>query len=787
METQTANKRVIAKNTAFLFAGQILTWALTMVFTFYVPRRVGTTEWGALTSATAITTMASTVFALGIGTVMVRDMARDFTKAPAMIGTAIAARLVLSIPCLLLIVVVVQLGHYSVLTQQVIYVLAIGMLLQLLTGPFQAGFQAAERMHYNSLSDVISKGIVSFVSVAVILAGFDIVGVVVVSASAALIVLGLNLYWWRRVGKVSYRLDLKLMRYLVVGGLPFFATGIFLTIYLYVDSVMLSFMAPLPVVGLYGAPTKLFTTLLFLPVIFSTALFPALTRAYKVNPSEMVSLARKSFNLLTALSLPVAVGGMLLASQIIFLLYGKQYAPSAPIMVVLAATLVPTYLNILVNQFLVATDRQIAWTKVMAAACVLNPLLNYFLIGYFQRTTGNGGFGAAIALLTTEMLMTVAGVLLLPRGVLGATNVVTMLKSGLAAGIMGVGVFYTRTSFILLPIALGTALYFVSAFLLRVLPKEDFAMVSVFWYKAAAKLKLNRFARPKAAPGVLGWRELFTADLLHWQRIGFGARVNGNDRIGFAEAAKLWWNYPGVRATLIYRLGYAAHVRHVRLVPGIMYRRNIRKYGLDIVPSVPIGPGLYIPHPVSTVVMARKIGENVSLISGITIGMRNRHDFPTIGDNVTIGAGARLLGGITIGDNALIGANAVVTKDVPANSTAIGIPARILTQHSSQTANEALRGIPDAAAAGSSTRFARTSLRADDSSEMLAIRLHSANGHSNGNGNGNGNGVYVSRRLPESELDDLDELEDGDGARAELVTSGERPAFTIIRRPAAGS
>ena len=777
METQTANRRVIAKNTAFLFAGQILTWALTMVFTFYVPRRVGTTEWGALTSATALTTMASTIFALGIGTVMVRDMARDFRKAPQMIGTAIAARLILSLPCLALIVAVTQLGHFTVLTQQVIYVLTIGMLLQLLTGPFQAGFQAAERMAYNSLSDVISKGIVAFVSVAVILAGFDIVGVVVVSAGASLVVLLLNIVWWRRVSTVNFRLDVKLMRYLVIGGLPFFATGIFLTIYLYIDSVMLSFMAPLRVVGWYGAPTKLFTTLLFLPVIFSTALFPALTRAYKTNPPEMVGLARKSFNLLTALSLPVAVGGMLLASQIINLLYGQQYAPSAPIMVILAATVVPTYLNILVNQFLVATDRQIAWTKVMAAACVLNPLLNYFLIGYFQRTTGNGGFGAAIALLVTESLMTVVGIVLLPRGVLGASNLVTMLKSGLAAGIMGFGVFYTRMSFILLPIAFGAALYFVSAFLLKVLPKEDFAVVAVIWNKVAGKLKLNRFARPRpaGAGAAMGWRELFAADLLHWQRVGYGGHPGSTERVLWKDALKLWWNYPGVRATLIYRLGYGAHVRHIRLVPGYLMRRNLRKYGIDIVPSVQIGPGLYIPHPVSTVVMARKIGANVSLISSITIGMRNRHDFPTIGDNVTIGTGARVLGGVTIGDNALIGANAVVTIDVPPNSTAVGIPAHILKKHSPQIANEAVRGIPDAVAAGASTHFQRTSLRADDSDEIPAIRLHSPTGV------GNGNGARMSRRQIEQELDAYDD------EREELVASGERPAFTIIRRPASGN
>lgn len=770
MDEQAAHRRVILKNTAFLFLGQIVTWALTTVFTVYVPRRVGTIEWGALTSATALTTMASTIFALGIGTVMVRELARDFSNAPAMIGTALVARIILSLPCLLVVVFIVQLGkstgHYSTLTQEVIYILTIGMLFQLLTSPFQSGFQAAERMKYNSLSDVISKGIVSFLSVGFVLAHQDIITVVLVSAGASFVVMLLNLYWWRRVGSVSFRMDWKLMRLLVVGGLPFFATGIFLTIYLYIDSLMLSFMSPLQVVGWYGAPTKLFSTLLFLPVIFSTALFPALTRAFKRNPREMVGMARKSFNVLTALSLPMAVGGMLLSSQIIHLLYGDAYAPSVPIMMILSATLAPTYLNILVNQFLVATDRQIAWTKVMAAACVFNPVINFFLIGYFQRTTGNGGTGAAIALLTTEVLMVAVGILLLPRGVLGMNSVVTMMKSALATGVMALGVFYTRTSFILAPLALGTVLYLITAFLLRVLPAEDFGIVTEVWSKIAAKLKLRRSETGIASHAMPGVWLLFADDLRHWQQIGFGGEANDHGSVRLKDALKLWWNFPGVRATLIYRLSYAAHARHIRLVPGMLYRRNIRKYGLDIVPSVPIGPGLYIPHPVSTVVMARKIGKNVSLISGITIGMRNRHEFPIIGDNVTIGTGARVLGGVTIGENALIGANAVVTIDVPANSTAVGIPARILKPHAARAANEALRGIPDAIAAGESPRYARQALRTSDSSEITAIRLRSSNDAYGSRANGHFN----------------TEHEDTDDER--LVTTGERErvAFTVVRR-----
>ena len=91
-----------------------------------------------------------------------------------------------------------------------------------------------------------------------------------------------------------------------------------------------------------------------------------------------------------------------------------------------------------------------------------------------------------------------------------------------------------------------------------------------------------------------------------------------------------------------------------------------------------MGGGLYIVHPRGTTVVPAHMGENCSIIAAVTIGMRNEHGFPTIGKNVFIGAGARVLGAITLGDNAQIGANAVVIKDVPANATAVGIPAKVI-------------------------------------------------------------------------------------------------------------
>jgi len=142
--------------------------------------------------------------------------------------------------------------------------------------------------------------------------------------------------------------------------------------------------------------------------------------------------------------------------------------------------------------------------------------------------------------------------------------------------------------------------------------------------------------------------------------------------------AGLCWTHQPLRANALLRLSSALTRRRVPIFPGILRRLNITLHGLDIAPSMPIGGGLYLPHTVGTVVMARSIGRNVTLVSNVTIGMRNTWGFPIIGNNVYIGAGARVLGDITIGDGAIIGANAVVLTNVPAGATAVGVPARII-------------------------------------------------------------------------------------------------------------
>jgi serine O-acetyltransferase len=174
----------------------------------------------------------------------------------------------------------------------------------------------------------------------------------------------------------------------------------------------------------------------------------------------------------------------------------------------------------------------------------------------------------------------------------------------------------------------------------------------------------------------MGVRQLIWEDAREWKRLGYLGLDKAEKPVKLRDVLRLLWRYVGLRATSWYRLGHAAHRRHIPLLPGMIARMNLRRYGLDIVSSVPIGPGLYIPHPVGTVVMAVSLGSRCHLISGVTIGMRTVQAFPRIGDNVTISAGARVLGDIYVGDGATIGANAVVITNVPDGATMVGAPAQ---------------------------------------------------------------------------------------------------------------
>jgi len=139
---------------------------------------------------------------------------------------------------------------------------------------------------------------------------------------------------------------------------------------------------------------------------------------------------------------------------------------------------------------------------------------------------------------------------------------------------------------------------------------------------------------------------------------------------------------PGLHAILLQRISHRQYLKkHYNAARAVNYFARFLT-GADIHPGATIGKGFFIDHAVGVVIGETTIiGDNVSIFQGVTLGgvstsQGKRH--PTIGNNVTIGAGAKVLGNITIGDNVKIGAGSVVIRDVPPDSTVVGVPGRVV-------------------------------------------------------------------------------------------------------------
>ena len=157
--------------------------------------------------------------------------------------------------------------------------------------------------------------------------------------------------------------------------------------------------------------------------------------------------------------------------------------------------------------------------------------------------------------------------------------------------------------------------------------------------------------------------------------------------LGFVEVLL---TYSGFHALVAHRLTHLLHADlKIPLLPRILSQAVRFLTGIEIHPGATIGPGFFIDHGMGVVIgETTEIGENVTIYQDVTLGgtgteRGKRH--PTVGNNVVIGAGAKVLGNITIGNNVKIGAGSVVVHSVPDNSTVVGVPGEIIRRETRRT------------------------------------------------------------------------------------------------------
>ena len=142
--------------------------------------------------------------------------------------------------------------------------------------------------------------------------------------------------------------------------------------------------------------------------------------------------------------------------------------------------------------------------------------------------------------------------------------------------------------------------------------------------------------------------------------------------------------YPSVHALILHRLAHRLYKKKRFFISRLISQLNRALTGIEIHPGATIGKGILIDHGMGVVIgETAEVGDRVTIYHGTTLGGTGKEKgkrHPTVGNDVIIGAGAKLLGPIVVGDNAKIGANAVVLKDVPEGATVVGIPGKIVSK-----------------------------------------------------------------------------------------------------------
>jgi O-antigen/teichoic acid export membrane protein len=466
----------VMRNALLQAGSQVITWVFAWALLIFLPRYLGDDGFGRLFFAISFAMIASIFLNLGVNTFLMREVSREPESGPNLLANAMSMKLTMaSIVYVAMMVVVRNLGM-SAEAVKATDIIGFAFLVGSFGLTFSSYLLAEQQGKGPAMAIVYEKFVVTAGSVAMLVSGHGLVAVAWMHLAGSVVsttYLGFTLY-----RRTPFRLSVErdVMRRLLMGSAPFLIWIVFGEIYVRIDVLMLSSMTGDDVVGWYGAAFRLYGTMLFVPNIFMSTVFPAIARKF-ASPGEAANVAtRRSFNLMLLVAVPIGLGMTLVARPIVDLLFGlEQFGHSVANLRIFGLCMVFVCIDVVLGSVLIANDKQKQWSYAAISAAALNPLLNLVLIPLTSAKMGNGGYGAAIATLITEIYMMVVAIKLLPPGIFDEQAKLTAVKAALAGALM-MGVVAPLEFLGLVPVlAVGAVIYLASVVMLRVLPEEDVA------------------------------------------------------------------------------------------------------------------------------------------------------------------------------------------------------------------------------------------------------------------------------------------------------------------------
>ncbi|MBI3005425.1 MAG: flippase [Ignavibacteriales bacterium] len=427
----------VANNAVIMMGSQVITWISSIVLMLFLPRYLGSEDYGRLYLAISLTMIFQIIIDFGGHYFIAKEVSRNRESAPQLLANSSALRMFMWFMSIVVIVALCLVAGYSGLVTSLILILGMAKLWEGVGKVMNSCFQGFEMMRFPVLGSIAERVFVTAAGVVALMLGQGSVTIALIMAlSTFLNALVVSHFLPRIVSKVPH-VDMNEVKNLLKLGAPYFLFSMFAVLYFRVDTVMLSLMVPEAVVGWFGAAHRLFDSMMFLPSISSLVLLPVFSKLWNKQKNELVSTTQKSLEFILLAGIPISIGLFVFAENIVYLFFGgNEYAPSTRILQIFAVGLPLVYVDMILGTFLFASDKQRQWTITALVAVFLNPALNMFFIPYTQSRFGNGGIGASVATIMVEFFVMCCALSLMPREVLDRRAVSRSIKAILAGAVM---------------------------------------------------------------------------------------------------------------------------------------------------------------------------------------------------------------------------------------------------------------------------------------------------------------------------------------------------------------
>jgi O-antigen/teichoic acid export membrane protein len=445
---------VVARNSAFVLGVQVLLKILAFLFNVYVVRRLGAAHFGEYSAVMAYVAIFSIFTDLGMATYSVRAIAEQRDRTTWLLPNMVAIRALLS----LLVIGVAPLSAFLLGKEHGlvlgILVASAGQLIYAVQGPLSSVFTAYERLDHVSVSTMVSQLIFWALGVVLLLRGMGFIGLIVASlagVAVSAVMLARILHRRFHVGRlaVSPRRWGAILR----DAIPFGISDFSYVIMQRFDTVFMTLILSTAAVGWYNAPLALITMMLLLAQSIAVAIYPSMVRGYQDSEGTMQAMTQRFVKYLFMLSLPLAVGGTLLARPLIVLLYTAEFLPSVPVMQVGLWALPSLYLLELVSRTADTLHLERPAARLNLINAGLTVALNLVLIPWL------GIVGGALALSLGRLVRLGQYVHLVGWQRLVGPQGSGLLRVAIAAALMGLGVYLARGLPLVAVIAIGGLLY----------------------------------------------------------------------------------------------------------------------------------------------------------------------------------------------------------------------------------------------------------------------------------------------------------------------------------------